>query len=122
MFKVVNVFSYNQKFVPQPLSALAPAYIHVKNNVGDLNVCYSETARLIFINYRMGFSFKWVLKIYSNSSAPLNKMAARTKLVKHFKIQNKKSFEVESLYIALGLTSIKFVQTMIIGRLLIFIR
>ena len=67
----------------------------------------------------MGPSVEGILTICSNGSIPLSNMAAMPIYgKKHFKnvlLQNQENFEAESLYIALGMQSTKFVQMMIPG-------
>ena len=42
----------------------------------SLNAFFSETTRAIFTRFHMGLSAKGMLKLCSNGSASLNKMAA----------------------------------------------
>ena len=67
----------------------------------------------------MGHSFEGILKICSNGSASLNKMASMPiygkKTLKNL-LQNKESFEAESWYIASGSQSTNFFfQLMMVG-------
>ena len=102
-------------FLRQDQICLSPWAIHM----------YKIATAPIFISFYSAPSVERALSIYTNGSAPLNKVAAMPiygKTQYNLLLQNQGSFETESWYKAFVTRSTKFVQIMILGWPLILLR
>ena len=88
-----------------------------------LSVFFSDTFWTIFKRFHMRPSVVKMLTIWSNGSAPLNKIATMPKLVKRFFSSTKKALRLNLVIsIIWDSKSTKFVQMMILGWPLAILR